>query len=96
VASHCQRAWPTFYIKGKGEVDVVVVEGERFWPVEVKWTQQIRPKDLKQVAAYPNGLVLTRQPGVRLDPVATAWVPLWLLRLPVVGPAQWVDKARPP
>ena len=89
VASHCQRTWPTFYIKGKGEVDVAVVQGGDFWPVEVKWTRQIRAKDLKQVASYGNGLVLTRQPGVRLGAVATAWLPLWLLCLPVGEPAQW-------
>ena len=51
----------TYYIKGdKGEVDIAYVEGKRFFPLEVKWSQNIRPEELKQIMCYPNGLILSR------------------------------------
>jgi uncharacterized protein len=50
VASHYRRYFPTYYIKSEGEIDIAYVDKERFWPVEVKWTNQIRPNDLKQLA----------------------------------------------
>ncbi len=60
VVTLFRRHYPTYYIKAKGEVDIAYVDQGRFWPVEVKWTGQLRPKDLKQVALYPNSRILTR------------------------------------
>lgn len=82
VASHCRRAHPTFYIKAQGEVDVAYVQGGRFWPIEVKWTNQIRPKALKQIARYPNGEIWSksRQRG-EVNGVRTRPLPIQLLRL---------------
>ena len=51
----------TFYIKGdKGEVDIAYVEGKRIFPVEVKWSRNFRPEELKQIICYANGLLLGR------------------------------------
>ncbi len=51
----------TYYIKGnKGEVDIAYIDGKRFFPVEVKWSRQIRPEELKQIMCYSNGLILGR------------------------------------
>jgi len=51
----------TYYIKGdKGEVDIAYIDGNHFYPVEVKWTRQIRPEELKQVLRYKNSLILGR------------------------------------
>lgn len=90
VASHLARLYPTYYIKAAGEVDVAYVKGRRFWPVEVKWTRQVRPHDLKQVAKYRNSVICTRlaQPG-EIAGVPTLPLPLFLLRLgssPVTTP----------
>ncbi len=77
-----QRHFPTYYIKAQGEVDIAYVHENRFWPVEIKWTSQVRPADLKQVCKYPNGVILgkTRQPGlVQNTPILP--LPLALLRL---------------
>lgn len=65
VITHYRRLFPTFFIKAEGEVDVAYVDGNRFWPIEIKWTGQLRPKQLKQIRKYPNPLILTksRQPG---------------------------------
>jgi predicted AAA+ superfamily ATPase len=60
VIDHCQRHAKTFYIKGnKGEVDAAIIRGRRFYPVEVKWTKQLRVEELKQILTYKNGFVLT-------------------------------------
>jgi uncharacterized protein len=51
----------TFYIKGdKGEVDIAYIQGNRFFPVEVKWSRNVRPEELKQIMCYSNGLILGR------------------------------------
>jgi predicted AAA+ superfamily ATPase len=61
---HLRRQGPTFYIKAEGEVDAVRLlksgTGPRFQPIEVKWSTQIRTKDLKQIRKYPNGTVWGR------------------------------------
>ena len=81
VATHCRRTHPTFYIKAQAEVDVAYVRDGRFWPVEVKWTNQLRPKTLKQIARYKNGEIWSKSRqagevgGVRVLPL-----PLRLLR----------------
>ena len=81
VAAHCRRTHPTFYIKGQGEVDVAYVRDDRFWPVQVKWTNQLRPKALKQIARYPNGEIWSRsrEPG-EVNGVRSLPLPIELLR----------------
>jgi len=82
AATHYQRYFPTYYIKAKGEVDIAYVHQNRFWPLEVKWTTQLRPKDLKQISKYPNSRILTKSLqskeilGIPAEPL-----PLALLRL---------------
>ena len=85
VVTHYRRYYPTYYIKAKGEVDVAYVDQSRFWPIEAKWTKQLRPKNLKQIAKYPNGRILTksRQPGHILG-IPTEPLPLAMLRIETV------------
>lgn len=64
VITHYQRQYPTYYIKAEGEVDLAYVDQDRFWPIEIKWTQQIRAKDLKQIAKYKNGKIFSKTVGV--------------------------------
>lgn len=61
VVNHFRRWYPIYYIKAEGEVDVAYIHEKRFWPVEVKWTQQLRNKDLKQIQKYNNGIILSKQ-----------------------------------
>lgn len=62
VAHYKRRHKDVFYIKGtKGEVDVAYIEDQTIYPVEVKWTRQLRPAELKQIMTYPHGIVLGRQ-----------------------------------
>jgi len=79
-----RRKFPTFYIKAKGEVDVAYVNENQLWPVEIKWTQQLRPKQIKQIAKYPNGRILTKSKTKgEIHGVPTEPLPLALLRLGV-------------
>ena len=82
VAAHCRRAHPTYYIKARGEVDVAYVRDGRFWPVEVKWNNQPRPKDIKQVARYANGEIWGKGREVgEINGVRVLPLPLRLLGL---------------
>ncbi|NOZ86321.1 MAG: ATP-binding protein [Deltaproteobacteria bacterium] len=84
VAAHFSRLFPSYYIKAQGEVDLAYVKGDTFWPVEVKWSGQVRSKDLKQVAKYPNGRILDRSARPRkISGLPTEPVPLALFRLPL-------------
>jgi len=60
VINHIRRIYPTYYIKAEGEVDLAYVTKETFFPIEIKWTQQIRPQDLKQIKKYANGQIWAR------------------------------------
>ncbi|MCD6322232.1 MAG: hypothetical protein J7L77_04330, partial [Clostridiales bacterium] len=66
----------------EGEVDIAYIDENRFWPVEIKWTNQLRPKELKQISKYPNSLILTKvkQAG-EIRGIPTMSLPLALLRL---------------
>lgn len=63
AVSHFFRKYDqVYYIKGdKGEVDIAYVQDGTFYPVEVKWTNQIRPESLKQISRYKNGLILGKK-----------------------------------
>ncbi|MCK4783635.1 MAG: ATP-binding protein, partial [Desulfobacteraceae bacterium] len=82
LVTHYRRYYPTYYIKAEGEVDIAYVDQNRFWPLEVKWTRQLRPKDLKQIVKYPNGRILTRSRhrgeilGIPTEPLPVAMLRL--------------------
>ncbi len=82
VINHIRRHWPTYYIKAEGEVDVAYIKNQRFYPVEIKWAQQLRPQEFKQIQKYSNGLILTKipHPG-QIGTVPTKPIPLFLYEL---------------
>lgn len=82
VASHYHRYFPTYYIKAEGEIDIAYVDKERFWPVEVKWTNQIRPNDLKQLGKYPSATLLTKKSQIgKIDNIHCEPIVFALLKL---------------
>ena len=82
IVNHYQRKFPVFYIKAKGEVDIAYIDKKRFWPIEVKWTGQLRPKELKQISKYSNAKILTKnQTAGKIQGIPTEPIPLNLLRL---------------
>lgn len=82
IATHFRRYYQTYYIKGEGEVDIAYIKDKKFWPVEVKWTNQIRTKDLKQIKKYQNSLILNKsnQQG-HINGIQTIPIPIALLNL---------------
>lgn len=82
VIAHFRRFYPTYYIKAEGEVDIAYVKDQKSWPVEIKWTNQIRPKDLKQIGKYNNGVIYTKSTKKSLvNKTPTFPLPLELLNL---------------
>lgn len=82
VTSHYRRWFPTYYIKAEGEVDVAYIHKNRFWPVEIKWTQQVRECDLKQIQKYKNGIILGKQTEVgKINHTSYYPLPWYLARL---------------
>ncbi|MDD9988935.1 MAG: hypothetical protein OXQ31_21880 [Spirochaetaceae bacterium] len=77
---------PTYYIKGDGEVDIAIVEGSTFRPIEVKWTGQVRSTDLKQARKYRNSVICSRLAVNRLHGLPNELLPLHLQRL---GPSPY-------
>ena len=88
VTNHFRRFFPTYYIKAQAEVDIAYVRNGRFWPVEIKWTNQLRPKTLKQIARYGNGEVWSKQRrsgeinGVKILPLPVALLGIGMGSLP--------------
>jgi predicted AAA+ superfamily ATPase len=54
VANHFRRYYPTYYLKAEQEVDVVYVKNRKIFPVEVKWTNQLRWDELKYLKKYES------------------------------------------
>ena len=83
VSSHYSRKYPTFYIKAAGEVDIAYVKDNRFWPVEVKWTNQMNSSDLKQIKKYRNAQIFGKvsEIGGKINGIEVIPLPLALARL---------------
>ena len=87
AAAHYSRRYPTYYIKAEGEVDIAWVGGGTFHPIEVKWTGQVRSKDLKQVRKYVDARILSRVSTDTLHGLPNEFLPLHLLRM---GPSPYL------
>lgn len=57
IASLFRRHYKTYYIKGETEVDISIVTGERFFPIEIKYAGSLKANELKQILKYPHGIV---------------------------------------
>lgn len=80
VAANLGRRFPVYYIKAAGEVDIVALKGREFIPIEVKWTSQIRTRDLKQIKKYPNSILLARQMELGdIDGIPSIPLPIFLI-----------------
>jgi predicted AAA+ superfamily ATPase len=81
VSNQFRRYYPTYYIKDDIEIDIAYVDQQQFWPIEVKWRNQLRPKDINALTKYKHATVLAKTPvpnninGINIFPL-----PLALLR----------------
>lgn len=82
VTTHFCRHYPTYYIKADGEIDLAYIDKNRFWPIEIKWINQLRPKDLKQISKYPQAKIWTKTLhttnilGIKTEPLVLALLQL--------------------
>lgn len=65
AVTHFRQFYPTHYIKAESEVDVAYIDKNKFWPIEVKWTNQLRSNDLKQILKYKNGEIWAKVQTVK-------------------------------
>lgn len=89
TASTFKRRFPTFYHKGKGEIDVVTLVYKKPVCLEVKWTGQIRSWDLEELQKKKPSFILTKisSPGI-LSGVQAIPLPLFLINFEkFIGPA---------
>ena len=68
VVSHFKRKYETFMIQSEGEIDVVYLNEKQLFPIEVKWTEQVRAKDLKQIKKYKNSVIWSKHEELEADP----------------------------
>jgi len=61
VASYCYRNFKSFYFKGEGEVDVIYLNQNKVYAIEVKWAEQLRATDLKTLKQFNNSFILTKK-----------------------------------
>lgn len=80
VAAHFKSHMPTFYFKGKGEIDVVTYRNKKATYIEVKWGKQIRSSDLEELKKRDNGIILTKTPGSGIiEGIKTHFLPRFLI-----------------
>lgn len=53
VVNHIRRFYPTYYIKSDKEIDIAYVKEKKIFPIEIKWTNQLRYDELKYLKKYP-------------------------------------------
>ena len=46
-----------YYIKAEGEVDIAILSGKEFLPIEIKWTENLKRSELKQILKYRKGII---------------------------------------
>ena len=59
-AGHVARLGEVFYVKGAGEIDVAWYENKELQLLEVKWTMQLRPEELKEIRRRGRGVIAGR------------------------------------
>lgn len=81
VITHFRRKYAVYYIKNDGEIDLAYVVGKKIFPVEIKWTRQLRPKDLTYITKYPNGIIAAKTDKIfRLGSNLVVPIPVLLMK----------------
>lgn len=81
VITHFRRNYPTFYIKNGGEIDLAYIKEGSILPVEIKWTSQLRPKDLAFISEKKQGVVAAKVNRVfSLNHLMVVPIPLLLMK----------------
>lgn len=94
-AAHVARFTDAFYVKGHGEIDVAWLERRRLQCLEVKWSTQLRPEELKEIRRRGHGLIAARVARAAVfDGIPVLPAAIVLLRLAARSAADDPAKAR--
>lgn len=81
VVTHFRRKYATYYLKNAGEIDLAYVSGRKIFPIEIKWTSQLRQKDLAPIAKHPSGVIAAKVDRVfDLGPNMVVPIPILLMK----------------
>ncbi len=63
-------------------MDIAYVKNNRMWPIEIKWTTQLRTKEFKQISKYKNALIYAKvKSASTFDHIPIQPLPLALLSI---------------
>lgn len=57
ISALLRRNYPTYYIKADGEVDIAILVGRTFLPIEIKWSETLKKAELKQILKCRKGII---------------------------------------
>lgn len=75
AVTHVNRKHDCYYIKAESEVDIAYIQEKQIFPIEVKWTKQLRSKELKQILKYPNSTIWSRNDSKELHGIKNVFLP---------------------
>lgn len=82
VINYFRQHYPTYYIKAEGEVDVAYINQGKFWPIEIKWRNQMRPKEFKQIKKYKHAEIWAKYvTSDEIEGVKTRFLPEALIKM---------------
>lgn len=83
VAAQFHSRYPSYYIKANGEIDLIIVKGKNTLPIEVKWSERVRPENLAELRKFKKAVVVSKSPDADLiGDVHVLPLPLFLMRDP--------------
>jgi predicted AAA+ superfamily ATPase len=62
IVSLFRRKYKTFYIKSEGEVDLALIFENKIIPIEIKWSDNLKKGDLKQILKFKKGIIAYKGP----------------------------------
>ena len=63
-------------------MDIAYIYQNKFWPIEIKWTTQLRSKDLHQVKKYKNSKIVSQLKNFHeIEGIPVEPIPFHLLKL---------------
>lgn len=75
AVSHVKRSFPLFYIKAEGEIDIAYLQNKLLQLVEVKWRNQLRAVDVKQLSKYGNVSIWSKHHNEELFGIRNVFLP---------------------
>ncbi len=79
AVSHINRVTEAFYIKSEQEIDITYITNKRIYPIEIKWTHQIRPKEIQALSKFENSQIWSRSKLDTINNIPNKFLPRALI-----------------